>query len=87
MIQNESTFLQSDENVYIFCAKDKHHDTCSKSFQLQNDLNFTTRLHKKIQVKKNMLVEPCVGTYSTHNGWVNGTNGSFQASNKLLNSQ
>jgi hypothetical protein len=42
---NESTFLRSDEDVYIFCAKDKHHDTCSKSFQLQNDLNFTARLH------------------------------------------
>jgi hypothetical protein len=42
---NESTFLRSDVDVYIFYAKDKHHDTCSKSFQLQNDLNLTTKLH------------------------------------------
>ncbi len=60
---------------------------CSKSFQLQNDLNFTTRLHKKFQVKKNMLVELCASNYSTHNGLVNGANGIFQGSNKLLNSQ
>jgi hypothetical protein len=42
---NESTFLWNDGDVYIFHAKDKHHDTCSKSFQLQNDLNSTTKLH------------------------------------------
>jgi hypothetical protein len=34
-----------------------------------------------------MLVELCVGNYSTHDGLVNGANGIFQASNKLLNSQ
>ncbi len=44
----ESTFIQSDGNVYIFHAKDKHHDTYPKSFQLQNDPNFTTILHSKI---------------------------------------
>jgi hypothetical protein len=31
---NESTFLPSDGNVYIFHVKDKHHDTCPKPFQL-----------------------------------------------------
>jgi hypothetical protein len=31
---NESTFLRSDGDVYIFHVKDKHHYTCPKSFQL-----------------------------------------------------
>jgi hypothetical protein len=42
---NESTFLRSEGDVFILCAQDKHHDTCLQSFQLQNDANFTTRLH------------------------------------------
>ncbi len=42
---NESTFLQNDGNVYIFHTKDKHHNTCLKSFQLQNDPNFTIKIH------------------------------------------
>ncbi len=29
---NESTFLRSDGDVYIFRVEDKHHDTCPKSF-------------------------------------------------------
>jgi hypothetical protein len=73
--------------VHIFYAKDKHRDTCPKSFQLQNDPNFTAILHSEIQVKKNMLVKLCVGNYSTHDGLVNGANGIFQASSKLHNSQ
>ncbi len=48
---------------------------------MQNDLNFTTKLHKKFQVKKFMLVELCASNYSTNNGLVNGANGIFQASN------
>ncbi len=39
---NESTFLQSEGDVFILCAQYKHHDTCPQSFQLQNDANFTT---------------------------------------------
>jgi hypothetical protein len=73
--------------VYIFCVEDKHHDTCPKSFQLQNDPNFTIKLHLKFRVKKNMLVELCAGNYSTHDGLVNGANGIFQASNNLPNLQ
>jgi hypothetical protein len=49
---NKSTFLWNDGDVYIFRAGDKHHDTCPKSFQLQNDPNFISRLHSEIQVKK-----------------------------------
>ncbi len=43
--QNESTFLQSERDVFILCAQDRHHDTCPQSFQLQNDANFTVGLH------------------------------------------
>ncbi len=39
---NESTFFQSEGDVFIFCEQDRHHDTCPQSFQLQNDVNFTT---------------------------------------------
>jgi hypothetical protein len=80
---NESTFLQSDGNVCIFCAQDKHHDTCLKSFQLQNGPNFIIRLHYKIQIKKDMLVKLCVGNYLTHDDLVNGVVKIFQALNKL----
>jgi len=34
-----------------------------------------------------MWVKLCVGTYSTHDGLVNGVDGIFQASSKLPNSQ
>jgi hypothetical protein len=33
-----------------------------------------------------MLVELCVGNYATHDGLVNGVDGIFQGSIKLLNS-
>jgi hypothetical protein len=72
--------------VYIFHAKDKHHDTCPKSFQLQNDPNFTIGFHLEIRVRKNMLVKLCVGNHSTHDGLVNGANGIPKASSKLPNS-
>jgi hypothetical protein len=54
---------------------------------LQNDPNFTIKLHLKVQIKKNMLVELCVGNYLTHDGLVNGVVKIFQALNKLSNSQ
>ncbi len=84
---NESTFLQSERDVFILHAQDRHHDTCPQSFQLQNDANFTTRLQSEVQIKKIMLVELCVGNYATHDGFVNGANGIFQESTKVFNSQ
>jgi hypothetical protein len=84
---NESSFLQSEEVVFILRAQDRHHDTCSQSFQLQNDANFTARLHPEVQVKKNMLVELCARNYATHDGLVNGVDGIFQGSTKVFNSQ
>jgi hypothetical protein len=61
---NESIFLQSERDVFILHAQDRHHDTYLQSFQLQNDANFTTGLHSKVQIKKNMLVELCVRNYA-----------------------
>ncbi len=61
---NESSFLRSEEDVFILRAQDRHHDTCPQSFQLQNDANFTTRLHPEVQVKKNVLVELCNSRWS-----------------------
>ncbi len=75
---------QSEGDVFILCAQDRHHDTCPQSFQLQNDANFTLGLHSEVQVKKNMLVELCAWNYATHDGIVNGANGIFQ-STKVLN--
>jgi len=40
----------------------------------------------EVQVKKNMLVELCVGNYATHDGFVNGANEIFQGSIKVFNS-
>jgi hypothetical protein len=34
---------------------------CPQSFQLQNDANFIAGLRLEVQVKKNILVELCVG--------------------------
>jgi hypothetical protein len=44
---------------------------------LQNDPNFIAKLHLDFLVKKNMLVEFCVGDYSTHDGLVSVANGIF----------
>jgi hypothetical protein len=83
---NESTFLLSEGDVFILCAQDRHHDTCFQSFQLQNDANFIAWLHLGVQVKKNMLVELCVGNYATNDGLVNDVDGIFQGSTKVFNS-
>jgi len=59
MKQSKNIMNQSEGDVFILCAQDRHHDTCPQSFQLQNDTNFTLGLHSEVQVKKNMLVELC----------------------------
>ncbi len=71
--------------MYILCAQEKHHGTCPQSFQLQNDTNFITNLYSKFQVKITMLVELCTCNYVTRHSIVNGANGIFQGSTKLLN--
>jgi hypothetical protein len=72
--------------VFKLHAQDRHHDTCFQSFQLQYDVNFIAWLHLEVQVKKNMLVELCVGNYATHDGLVNGVDKIFQGSTKVFNS-
>jgi hypothetical protein len=70
--------------VYIFCVEDKHHDTCPKSFQLQNYSYFTSELHSNKEKHIGQIL--CTVNYSTHDGLVNGVDGIFQALSKLLNS-
>jgi len=41
-------------------------------------------LHLEVQVKKNMLVELCVGNYATHDGLVNGVDEILQGINKSI---
>ena len=84
---NESVFQRTEGNVYVFYKEDKHHDLCPKSFQLRDDLNETAGLHAEIRVKKDMLVELCVGNYATHDALVNNVDGLFKGSSLLLNSQ
>ncbi len=67
----------------IFCVEDKCHDTCLKSFKLQNDPNFTSELHKKFQIKKNVSIKFCASNYARHDGLVNDVGGIFQDSSKL----
>jgi len=48
-IMNQFSFEVKGMYSY-FCTR--HHDTCLQSFQLQNDVNFTARLHLEVQIKK-----------------------------------
>ena len=45
-------FPRSKGSVYVLYKKNKHHDSCPKSFQLRDDPNETTGLHVEIRVKK-----------------------------------
>jgi hypothetical protein len=40
--------------------------------------NFTTKLHSKIQIKKNVLIKFCASNYARHDGLVNGVDGIFR---------
>jgi hypothetical protein len=57
-----------------------NHQSCCPSYKLSNDLSKTLGLHSTINIKKDMLVESCVGNYATFNGLLNGVDGIFKAS-------
>lgn len=72
----------------MFCTKkDKHHDLCPKSFQLEDDPNEIAGLHAEIHGKKDMLVELCADNYATYDSVVNEADGLFKRSSLLPNSQ
>jgi hypothetical protein len=57
-----------------------NHQSCPPSYKLSNDLSKTSSLHSIINIKKDMLVELCVGNYATSNGLLNGVDGIFKTS-------
>jgi len=57
-----------------------NHQSCPPSYKLSNDLSKTSGLHSIINIKKDMLVELCVGNYATSNGLLNGVDGIFKTS-------
>jgi hypothetical protein len=56
-------------------------------FKLSQLPNETSELHIELLLKKNILVELCVGNYSTLDGLINGANGMFQDYIKVFNKQ
>ncbi len=66
--------------TFIFKALDINHQLCPPSYKLSNDSSKIVGLHSTIRIKKNMLVELCVGDYATSNGFVNGANDIFKTS-------
>jgi hypothetical protein len=57
-----------------------NHQSCPPSYKLSNDLSKISGLHSIINIKKDMLVELCVGNYATSNGLLNGVDGIFKTS-------
>jgi len=58
---------------------DINHQSCPPSYKLSNDLNKIAGLHSTLHIKKDMLVELCVGNCATFDGLVNGADGIFKA--------
>ncbi len=56
-----------------------NYPSCLPSYKLLNDSNKVLSLHFVIHILKDMLVELCVKSYATPNGFVNGTNDIFKA--------
>jgi len=66
--------------MFTFKAMDINHQSCTPSYKLSNDLSKNVGLHFTINIKKDMLVELCVGNYATFDSLVNGIDGIFKAS-------
>jgi hypothetical protein len=66
--------------MFIFKTMEINYQSCPPAYKLSNDPNRIVDLCFKINIKKYMLVELCVGNYATFNGLVNGVNGIFKAS-------
>ncbi len=64
--------------IFIFKAIDINHQSCPPFYKLSNDPSKTMGLHSTINIKKDMLVELCVGNYVTFDGFVNGVGGNFK---------
>ncbi len=73
-------FTNTLSPTFILKAMDINHQSCPPSHKLLNDLGKIADLHCTINIKKDMLVELCVGNYATSDGFVNGDNDIFKAS-------
>jgi hypothetical protein len=52
--------------MFIFKALDINHQSCPPSYKLSNDPNKIMGFHFTIHIKKDMLVELCVGVTMQH---------------------
>jgi hypothetical protein len=71
-------FLKQTRNKnFIFLVKDVHSNSCFFHFKLILMPNEIYGLHYELLLKKNLLVELCVGNYIILNGLINGANKTF----------
>jgi hypothetical protein len=84
MAHNDQEFLNAVGPTFCFEAIDIRHHSLPAPYKIPTNPNKTTRLHKTIKVKKNMLVELC-NNYVISDGLVNGTNGLFKATTSFNN--
>jgi len=63
---NENVFTNTLGPMFIFKALDINHQSCPPSYKLSNDPNKIMGFHFTIHIKKDMLVELCVGVTMQH---------------------
>jgi len=80
LCKNNENVLTNTNPTFIFKAMNINHQSCPPSYKLSNDLSKISGLHSIINIKKDMLVELCVGNYATSNGLLNGVDGIFKTS-------
>ncbi len=66
--------------TFIFKAMDINHQSRPPSYKFSNDPSKIIGLHFIIHIKKDMLLELCVGNYATFDGLVNGVDDIFRTS-------
>jgi hypothetical protein len=77
---NEHVFVNTLSPTFTFKAMDINHQSCPPSYKLSNDQSKIVGLRFTIQIKKDMLVELCVGNYAMFDDLVNGTIDIFRTS-------
>jgi hypothetical protein len=69
---NENVFTNTLGPTFIFKAMDINHQSCPPSYKFSNNPSKIVGLHSTMNIKKDMLVELCVGNYALFDGLVNG---------------
>ncbi len=65
---NENVVINTLGPTFVFKAMDINHQSCPPSYKLSNDSSKTMGLPSIINIKKDMLVELCVGNYAKFDG-------------------